>query len=422
MDVAIYAGSTAALLWYKTHAKSKELKEGAAARKICYVSDDNKTILHQESAWYRATYTLVMHEPPHMFYEPKEWSYTSVLLLKHERTGELQLPGGLVYEGETYEQSAVRRLHEDTHINVCLPENCLHHLFTFPFKFEDIDEGARTTATNKGKVEEQKERQGGVWGDFYECVYRGRLDDLEKQNGHFAPFTLAELKDCLDNEVGSNVSFTADTRHALKLYFQRQGDLRAKRRLMKGYSSLDLEHYGLRSEKPLVLLDYNDDHRQEAIDYTMKTDDGMSPRLLHQADLILLGVSRAGKTPLSILIATTTGLKTANIPLVLELDPPKSLTEDKRIDPKKVFCLTVQSEFLRRIRTTRLRRELKKQLGQGRSKYADKAYVEKDLAKAKKLCEDHGFTEIDVTGRAIEETASLIVSKMKERFPDMHIM
>ena len=386
-------------------------------KKICYVSDDNQNVLPHPSGWYRATYTLVMHEPPHMFYEPKEWSYTSVLLLKNQTTGDLQLPGGPVWNGESYEQSAVRRLYDDTHIDVCLPENCLHHLFTFPFTFSD----AKNSESNGGTKDDQLVRQG-VWGDFYECVYRGRIDELKKRNDHFVSFTLAELKDCLDNEHESNVSFAADTLHALKLYFQRQGDLRAKRRLMKGYSSLDLEHYGLRSEKPLVLLDYNDDQRQEAIDFTMKTDDGMSPRLLHQADVILLGVSRAGKTPLSILIATTTGLKTANIPLVLELDPPKQLTEDKRIDPKRVFCLTVQAEFLQRIRTTRLRRELKKQLGQGRSKYADQDYVKKDLAKAKQLCEEFGFTEIDVTGRAIEETASLIVSKMKERFPDMHIV
>ena len=135
----------------------------------------------------------------------------------------------------------------------------------------------------------------------------------------------------------SKYRFTSETLYALKLYFQRQGDLRAKRRLLKGYSSTDLEKYGLRhsssSQEKLVLTDLKDSQRQQAIEYTMKCDDGMSPNLLYQADVVLLGVSRAGKTPMSIFMAQTMGLKVANIPLVMELPPPTQL---QKVNPRKV--------------------------------------------------------------------------------------
>jgi regulator of PEP synthase PpsR (kinase-PPPase family) len=79
----------------------------------------------------------------------------------------------------------------------------------------------------------------------------------------------------------------------------------------------------------------------------------------------------------------------------------------------------MQPEYLQRLRTTRLRRELTPQLEKhGRSLYASLDYVTKDVQKAKDLCLAYGFTEIDITGRAMEETASLIVSKLRERFPD----
>lgn len=168
-----------------------------------------------------------------------------------------------------------------------------------------------------------------------------------------------------------------------------------------------MAHYGLRSNKPLVLMDFNDDARNAAVDFTMQTDDGMHPKLLHQADIIVLGVSRSGKTPLSIYISQTAGLKVANIPLVFELQPPKELTDDPRIDPRRVFCLTRQVSEMERMRLSRLDRELKgadAHVGKN-STYADCAYIRKDLAKARNLAKNNGYTEIDVTGRALEECA-----------------
>lgn len=454
MDVAIFLATVAGVAFFTKRKKispfastTRALSFQGGSQEIYFVNEYNdpwsmNTVDSGEASkiarWCRATYILVMHEPPHLFYEPKDWSCTTVLLLKPKNGEALQLPGGTLWKQENYHDSAIRHIQEDTAIDVSRPENCLHHLFTFPFQGNAVTIGDINTSV------------AGVWGDFYECIYRGKVEDLQakldaaaKGRGakySFVGMTLSEIQDALtktegddfgQDDLGGNVTFAVDTLHALKLYFQRQGDLRVQRRLLKGYSSVDLEHYGLRPPQertPPILRDFQDDQRQAAVDFTLKTDDGQSPRLLPQADLVILGVSRAGKTPLSILIAQTMGLKVANVPLVCELEPPKQLLVEHHgrhrpknkdaVDPRRVFCLTLQPEYLQRLRMTRLRRELKKQLGQGRSIYASLDYVTKDVQKAKDLCLTYGFTEIDVTGRAMEETASLIISKLQERFPD----
>jgi hypothetical protein len=432
MDLALFAATSAigAILCANNKNNDKEL---------CYVDQDNNEWNKNNSnnndtpgppvppsRWYRATYILVMHEPPHLFYEPKDWSHTSVLLLRVENDNQdsqkknYVLPGGpvLLKDESSCQDSAIRSLNENVGINVCLPENCLHHLFTFPFANNNDDNNNNNSGDNGG----------GIWGDFYECVFRGKLQDLHTHNKKVVTFSLAQLFDMMmiaddDKKESNQQQFTPDAWHALLLYFQRQGDLQAKRRLLKGYSSVDLDHYGLRSSsKPLILrMDSNyDTQRNLAVEYTMQTDDGMSPRLLNKAEVVLLGVSRAGKTPLSILMAQTMGLKVANIPLVLELPPPPALLDHTIMDPRRVFCLTMQPEYLATFRRNRFQREMKRSNLGPHCTYADVDYVRRDVENARKLARDHGFTEIDVTGRAMEETATLIVSKLKERFPEMH--
>ena len=357
------------------------------------VNNDNNN--NKQDLWHRATYVLVMHDPPDMFYEPKAWSHTTVLLCKMKEDGKddtekLILPGGPLRAGESYVNCAVRKLRHSTGVDVLQPENCLHHLFTFPYESDQV-------------------RQ---WSDFMECVFRGSLEDLKGGGKDFVRMSLEELK---DKVITDHDAFEDETYYAIRLYFQRQMDLRAKRRVLKGYSSSDLEKYGLRPEQKIVLrADDEDSERSGALDYTMKTDDGMSPRLLQAADVVLLGVSRAGKTPLSLLLSQTKGVKVANIPLVLEVPPPRQLFQ---VDPRRVFCITQQAEHLEHVRKNRLRRELKKRVGP-RSTYADMDYVKRDLDNAKELSREHGYTIIDITDRAMEEAASLIMSKLRERFPD----
>lgn len=366
-------------------------------------------------AWQRATYALVMHDPPTQFYEPKEWDHTAVILCRTTNDeGEeiLFLPVCTLHEGESYVQAGARAVMTQLGIDVSQPENSLHHLFTFPT--------------------EKNHR----WSDFMECVYRGTLEDLHDRGispESIVRMSLGELKNMViaqqeqDTESENPESmhcidpmFTSDSYYALRLFLQRQGDLRAKRRLLKGYSSSDLEHYRLRRNSKVVFLDDQDNTRQEALDFTLKTDDGQAPDHLFEADLILLGVSRSGKTPLSLVLSQTMGLKVANVPLVVDVPPPAQLF---KVNPRRVFCLTVDENQLKTFRKSRLRREINKQTQKAhKNSYADLSYVRKDIEHAQRMAYDHGFTEINVSGRAIEETASLIASKLRERFPNTEIL
>jgi regulator of PEP synthase PpsR (kinase-PPPase family) len=116
-----------------------------------------------------------------------------------------------------------------------------------------------------------------------------------------------------------------------------------------------------------------------------------------------------GKTPLSVYLAQTMGLRVSNVPLVVDLDPPKQLAT---VNPKRVFCLLLDAADLHKIRKARLQGELE---GRAKNDYADKQYLRRDLKHARDLAIQYGFTEIDVSNRAVEETASLIRSLLKER-------
>ena len=91
--------------------------------------------------------------------------------------------------------------------------------------------------------------------------------------------------------------------------------------------------------------------RVEAVEFTVRNDDGREPRNLPKADLVLVGISRTSKTPLSTFLAQK-GLKVANVPLVLGIDPP---TELFAIDQERVFGLTIKAESLLQIRQARLK-------------------------------------------------------------------
>lgn len=445
-------------------------------------SSSNQDDDDDDHHWHRATYLLVMHDPPDMFYEPKEWSHTAVLLLRRPATENnsnnnsndtLVLPGGTLYKEESFEHAAVRHLMTQTAIDVHAPCNCLHHVFTFPYdsskndstrdnditmsnnnKTEKIDE-VKTTNNNDNKQGETVANTTSntnpdnkkQWADFMEVVYRGTLEELDggrpDLQNRLVRISLEQLKTVLKE---SPQDFDPITRHAILLYFQRQMELRAKRRLLKGYSSVDLERYGLRRQessgigsasghastsaaggggsgsappqKIVLKADQDDSERGQAVHYTMQTDDGMSPKLLLKADVVLLGVSRAGKTPLSLLLSQTAALKVANIPLVVELPPPRQLM---MVDARRVFLITQSAEHLVHVRQNRLRRELRGKRGGHngqRSTYADPDYVKRDLEEAKVLALDRGYTIIDLTDRAMEEAASIISSKIKERFPE----
>lgn len=119
--------------------------------------------------------------------------------------------------------------------------------------------------------------------------------------------------------------------------------------------------------------------RIEAIEFTIKQDDGALPRNLHKADIVLSGVSRTGKTPLSIYLAQK-GYKVANVPIVMGVELPKSLFE---VDPQKVFGLTINPLVLQTIRKARA-----KSLGfrdEVRTNYSEMEHVRQELEFAGKI-------------------------------------
>lgn len=146
--------------------------------------------------------------------------------------------------------------------------------------------------------------------------------------------------------------------------------------------------------------------RIAAIEFTLAVDDGRKPHLLAEADVVLVGASRTGKTPLSTYLAHR-GLKVANQPLVLEQPPPEQLFA---CDPRRVFALTIDPGTLQRIRTARLR-TMKMPAD---TNYSDMGYILAELERAEKLYRSNRWPVIDVSNRAIEETASFILRRLEE--------
>ncbi|XP_057536770.1 pyruvate, phosphate dikinase regulatory protein, chloroplastic [Amaranthus tricolor] len=150
--------------------------------------------------------------------------------------------------------------------------------------------------------------------------------------------------------------------------------------------------------------------RIEAIEFTIKQDDGALPQNLLKADIVLTGVSRTGKTPLSIYLAQK-GYKVANIPIVIGLELPKTLFE---IPSDKVFGLTIDPVILKTIR--RSRAKTLGIAGHEMINYSDMDYVKKDLEHAGKIfAQNPRWPVIEVTSKAIEETAAVILRIYHDR-------
>ncbi|MBP7844634.1 MAG: kinase/pyrophosphorylase [Proteobacteria bacterium] len=161
---------------------------------------------------------------------------------------------------------------------------------------------------------------------------------------------------------------------------------------------------------PGLLHEINDKYfrRIEAMEFVVKQDDGSNPENLQQADLVLVGVSRTSKTPLSIYLSHK-GYKVANVPLVKGISPPEELF---KIDQNKIIALTIDPEALMKIRKERLSR-------MGRdpaSEYASLQHIREELEWAREIFQRHRrWPLFDVTNKALEETASEIERLMRTR-------
>ena len=162
---------------------------------------------------------------------------------------------------------------------------------------------------------------------------------------------------------------------------------------------------------PGLLYQINSEYhkRVEAVDYTVKQDDGQELRSLHKADVVLIGVSRTSKTPLSMYLAHR-GYKVANVPLVKGIDLPPELFE---VHQHRVVGLTIDPKRLVELRTARLRN-----LHQSpRGAYADFEHVEEELGWCMRLYRQHPeWLVIDVTNKSVEESAAEILKRISTYF------
>jgi regulator of PEP synthase PpsR (kinase-PPPase family) len=162
------------------------------------------------------------------------------------------------------------------------------------------------------------------------------------------------------------------------------------------------------SEKPGLFHELNKDYfrRIEAMEYTFRHDDGQREHELDKADIILVGVSRTFKTPLSIYLAIK-GWLVANVPVVLDVKIPQVLSTLK---PGRIFGLTTYPTVL-----AQLRRSRHEHLGGTTGDYANMDYVTRELRFANAIFQRHPrWTVINVTHKPIEEIASEILAVYRQ--------
>jgi [pyruvate, water dikinase]-phosphate phosphotransferase / [pyruvate, water dikinase] kinase len=173
-----------------------------------------------------------------------------------------------------------------------------------------------------------------------------------------------------------------------------------------------LDHFfGVASSQQMGALRQTDDRyykRIEAIEYTVRHDDGKTLNELDKADIVLVGISRTSKTPLSIFLSHK-GWKVANIPLVPGSPLPEQLF---KIDQRKIVGLIIDIDSLQRIRKNRLEK-----FGQDTGgEYASVQQILKEIEYAENLFKQNKrWPVFNVTERALEETASEIVRLIASR-------
>jgi regulator of PEP synthase PpsR (kinase-PPPase family) len=141
-----------------------------------------------------------------------------------------------------------------------------------------------------------------------------------------------------------------------------------------------------------------------AIEFAVKYDDGVAAGL-HEADIVLVGVSRTSKTPLSIYLGYL-GYKAANVPLVKGIAPPEELFA---IDPAKIVGLTIDAQRLAEIRDERVR------WMRGNHKYASLVEIYDELEYAAQVHRRLGCPVLEVSELSIEEIALRIVRLVEQR-------
>ena len=144
-------------------------------------------------------------------------------------------------------------------------------------------------------------------------------------------------------------------------------------------------------------------HRIDSVNYTLSHDDGVTNRDLNDADVILVGVSRCGKTPTCLYLAMQFGISAANYPLIPEDFSRVQLPASLRSLRGKLYGLTIRPERLQQIRNER----------KPGSKYATLANCEYEVREAESLMRQEGIPFLDATSKSVEELATTILHEAK---------
>jgi hypothetical protein len=159
---------------------------------------------------------------------------------------------------------------------------------------------------------------------------------------------------------------------------------------------------------PRPVLDSAYFKRIAAIEFAVRYDDGVAAHGLGDADIVLVGVSRSSKTPLSMYLGYL-GYKTANVPIVRGIEPPKELWD---VESARVVGLTIEPETLADIRTERAR------VMRGPKRYSDLVEIYQELEHAQAIHRRLGCPVIEVSNVSIEETAHRIIRIVELRLAE----
>jgi hypothetical protein len=144
-------------------------------------------------------------------------------------------------------------------------------------------------------------------------------------------------------------------------------------------------------------------HRIEAVNYSLSHDDGVSTRDLTEADVVLVGVSRCGKTPTCLYLAMQFGIRAANYPLIPEDFSSMQLPRQLKSLRKRLHGLTIKPDRLQQIRNER----------RPGSRYATLANCEFEVREAEALMRQEGIPYLDATSKSVEELATTILQEAK---------
>lgn len=252
---------------------------------------------------------------------------------------------------------------------------------------------------------------------------------LSKLLEHFpdTEFTVSRLPftDSLEKieAAMTNIATSTNTGDSLPIVIMSLGDVALRNKLKEADAyfidlfSTFIDPLGEElNQKPLTTsgtahgaMGHSYDERIDAINFSLNHDDGQTDANLDQAQVILVGVSRCGKTPTSLYLAMQYGIKAANYPLIPEDFDRGTLPASLLKHMDKIFGLSIKPERLHSVRSQR----------RPDSFYASLSNCRNEIATAEEMMLKNGITWADSTSRSVEELSAIILQKIKQ--PEQHI-